>query len=57
MEELRVEVAENGFVVYEGAGQGMRGKCWAFETADSLAAYMKEWGEEQDRSNIGKVKD
>lgn len=58
MDELKVEVAENGFVVYEGGGiSGGRGKPWAFETPDSLAKFMKEWGEEKDKSNIGKVKD
>jgi hypothetical protein len=43
--ELKVMVAENGFVISETEGSHMMGKMWAFETPESLAKYMKEWGE------------
>ena len=47
MQELRVIVAENGFVIDESQGSYLMGKMWAFETPDSLAKYMKEWGKMQ----------
>ena len=57
MNELKVQVAQNGFVVHEGEPHGHNmGKIWAFESPASLADFVKEWGEEKDRSNIGKVK-
>lgn len=43
--ELIVNVAENGFVIRESEGSHLMGKMWAFETPDSLAKHMKEWGE------------
>lgn len=56
MNTLSIEVAENGFIVSEGRGhQGMTEKRWAFEKPEALANFIKEWGEEKDRSNIGKV--
>jgi len=47
MSELNVERAENGFVVCErvNPSSGRRGKQWAFESAATLAAFIKEWGE------------
>lgn len=56
MEDLIVEAVENGFVVLEGSGRdrAMMGKKWAFETPKALAEFVEEWGEEKDRSNIGK---
>lgn len=43
--ELRVTVAENGFVISETDDSRLMGKMWAFETPESLAKYMKEWAE------------
>ncbi len=47
MNELRVEVAENGFVVFEACvdSPGMRGKTWVFETPGSLGEFMRDWGD------------
>ena len=46
MGDLRIEIAENGFVVYEDNGlSGSKGKIWAFESPTSLAKFIKEWGE------------
>ena len=44
MEGLRIEVAENGFVVHEERGATV-GKMWAFETPLSLAAFIQKWGQ------------
>jgi len=41
---LRIETVENGFIVYEDAGQGMLGKKWAFETAKALSEFILTWG-------------
>lgn len=43
--ELRVMVAENGFVISETEREHMMGKMWAFESPESLAKHMKEWGD------------
>lgn len=45
--QLRIETAENGFVVYSGMKEERYavGRQWAFETAGSLAKFIKEWGE------------
>ena len=48
MHELLIEVAENGFVVSESAGQGMLGKKWAFETPHTLAKFIENWGKIQE---------
>jgi len=45
--ELKIIVAENGFVVEAFNSPGMQGKMWAFETPDSLAKHIKKWGEGQ----------
>lgn len=50
--ELRVVVAENGFIVYESAGECLMGKSWAFESPSSLAEFMKEWGEEKAKTKL-----
>lgn len=46
MDSLKVETAENGFVVYEGDSRerDMIGKTWAFESAQTLADFMQQWG-------------
>lgn len=47
MSDLNIQVAENGFVVNDH--EPMRGtvcKQWAFETAESLAKFIKNWGED-----------
>lgn len=45
MSDLNIQVAENGFIVndYEPM-RGTVGKQWAFETADSLAKFIMNWG-------------
>tara|TARA_R110000744_G_scaffold85789_2_gene167664 strand:- start:17346 stop:17504 length:159 start_codon:yes stop_codon:yes gene_type:complete len=48
MYELAIEVAENGFVVFESAGQGVLGKKWAFETAETLALFIEAWGNDKE---------
>jgi hypothetical protein len=47
MSELLIEVAENGFVVSENAGQGMRGRRWAFENPETLAKFIEAWGNDK----------
>ena len=42
---LKIDIAENGFVVYEAHyDRGVIGKMWAFETAESLASFVNDWG-------------
>ena len=48
MSDLNIEVAENGFFVFESADQGMLGKKWAFETAQTLAQFIEAWGEDKE---------
>ena len=45
MSQLKIETAENGFVVYEDAGMGLHGKKWAFESAQALSEFMLNWGQ------------
>ncbi|MFT6586069.1 MAG: hypothetical protein ACJAUY_000650 [Cognaticolwellia sp.] len=43
---LKVDVAENGFIVYEQSHDHARiGKQWAFEGAESLAYFIRDWGQ------------
>jgi hypothetical protein len=43
---LRIDVAENGFIVYEqNHSGGVIGKIWAFESAENLAEFVQIWGE------------
>ena len=53
MMELLVSAVENGFIVREGGGrmEGLIGRSWAFESANTLAEFMLAWG-----SNIGEEK-
>ena len=44
MSDLLIEVAENGFIVSEKAGQGVLGKIWAFESAENLGIFIEDWG-------------
>lgn len=43
---LEILIAENGFVVLDREHPGMIDKQWAFETAGSLAKFIKNWGED-----------
>lgn len=45
---LRIEEAENGFIACENRHHGEIGKQNAFESASSLADFIKEWGEERE---------
>ena len=43
---LRIDVAENGFIVYEqNRDGGVIGKKWAFESAETLADFVQIWGD------------
>ena len=48
MPDLNIEVAENGFFVFESAGQGVLGKKWAFETPETLAQFIEAWGNDKE---------
>ena len=52
MDELIIEVAENGFVIYEGRSNitGKAGKTWAFESPASLGDFIEKWGLEKEHS-------
>ena len=58
MNNLIIEVADNGFIVREGAiGRAYAGRTWAFESSDSLAKFMAEWGfmiEEEKKQRLKK---
>ena len=46
MEDLQIHTAENGFIVTE-CGPEIRhsiSKSWAFESAESLAVFIEDWG-------------
>ncbi len=47
---IRIEVVENGFVVYEDAGMGLSGKKWAFESAQALSKFILQWGKDSDNT-------
>lgn len=51
MSELQIEVAENGFIVSEGRQDLTIGRKWGFESPESLAKFIKEWGEENHSSD------
>ena len=46
MSEIRVRVAENGFIVEQGGIDGFMGKQWAFESAQALSELIFKWGSE-----------
>jgi hypothetical protein len=44
---LKIDVAENGFIIYEqNHNGGIIGKKWAFESAETLADFVQIWGDE-----------
>ena len=46
MNTIQIEVAENGFVLRENdLTNHIIGRQWAFESAATLAAFTREWGE------------
>lgn len=47
MADLNIQVAENGFIAYEGAEHPHMppGKQYAFESAQSLAEFVHDWAE------------
>ena len=45
MDTLKIETAENGFIVYEENSPHMVGKQWAFESAYTLSEFIRGWGE------------
>ena len=44
--ELKIEVVENGFVVWESCGYGNKARCRAFESPMTLARFCQKWAEE-----------
>lgn len=59
-EALRISTAENGFIVQQGEGdhRGYIGKQWAFESAETLATFVEEWGQSKTKKkNVEKVED
>jgi len=46
MNNLIIEVVDNGFIVSVGSGENRAylGSRWAFESSDSLAEFVAEWG-------------
>lgn len=46
MNNLEILIAENGFIIFDRENPGMAGKQWAFESAHSLANFIKQWGED-----------
>ena len=54
MKELRIEVVENGFVVMEiGERLGEAYSKWAFESSETLAVFIKNWGRDNFRVEAG----
>ena len=51
---LRLEIAQNGCVVYEEGCPGVIHKIWAFESAETLSAAIKEWGNGNTRTSKDK---
>jgi len=41
---LSIITATNGFVVHDNSEPHMVGEMWAFESAESLAKFIKQWG-------------
>lgn len=46
---LNVEVVENGFIASESLRDDFVGKKWAFESAESLARFVANWGNENSK--------
>ena len=46
MNNLIIEVVDNGFIVSVGSGDNRAylGRRWVFESSDSLAEFVAEWG-------------
>ena len=44
MRLLKIETAENGFIVYDDAFDGCRVKMYVFSTNSDLAAFVDYWG-------------
>ena len=45
LKTLKIETAENGFIVYEENAPYKVGKQWAFESAYTLSEFIRGWGE------------
>jgi len=50
--DLIIDVAENGFIVRENKREYI-GKIWAFESAESLAGFIREWGDGNTKVKVG----
>lgn len=45
MENLNVEVVENGFAVHTSSALGRRDRMWVFESPETLSEFMSDWGQ------------
>lgn len=57
MNDLIIEVAENGFIAYEDRSNipGTKSKTWAFESPASLANFVQRWAYEKDKLKTSKL--
>ena len=54
--DLKIEVAENGFIVYEGnEDRALIGKKWAFESSKTLSNFVYEWGVGNTKVNTNEI--
>ena len=51
MNDLKIEVVENGFIVYAGGyPTGVRTKSWVFNDAIVLGKFIEGWGLVEEKS-------
>jgi len=50
--DLKIIVAENGFIISEHEAPNFVGKMWAFESPESLARYIQAWGDRNMRTRV-----
>jgi hypothetical protein len=53
MRNLLIQTVENGFTASENnqGSQYTQGKMWVFETSESLAKFVAEWGMMEETKN------
>jgi len=52
MVTLKIDTAENGFVVQENSHPHEIGKQWAFESAETLADFIHDWGVSNTKAKV-----